>query len=364
MTDNRDVAHDLFLLLLNLSQLSDSKLVVRVFTEAVGALWPELSLIYTDAPAAAASALLNLDTLKENYGGFQVQGNISALPAQQRQLLGNAVSMLALLLERLEQQHQLQDKKNRLEAQVAERTRELEARNLELEQEASQRKLAESNIRENEEWLLGLVNILQHPFTCDQDFLDFALAEAIRLTGSQFGYLYHYDQTNSRFLLNSWSKGVMRECTIAAPDTVYELETTGIWGEAVRQRKPIIVNDFAAPHPLKRGYPPGHAPLRSFMTIPVLKGETTVAVVGVANKDSAYTATDVCQLTLLMDSVWKILDRVKAENALREREAQLAALSDNLPQGMVYQLDFGTVVASAPPGRGRASRRILDWRRA
>jgi len=341
VTDNRDVAHDLFLLLLNLSQLSDRKLVVRVFTEAVGALWPELSLIYTDAPDREASTPLNLDTVKENYGGFLVQGDISALPAQQRQLLGNAVSMLALLLERLEQQHQLQDKQNRLEAQVAERTRELEASNIELGQEVSQRKLAEDNIRENEEWLLGLVNILQHPFTCAQEFLDFALAEAIRLTSSKFGYLFHYDQKDRRFFLNSWSKEVMRECTIAEPDSIYELEATGIWGEAVRQRKPIIVNDFAAHNPLKKGYPPGHAPLHAYLTIPIFKEDAIVAVVGVANKHGGYTHTDVCQLTLLMASVWKILDRVKAENALREREAQLAALSDNLPHGMVYQLDFG-----------------------
>ena len=341
MAENKDIAHDLFLLLLNLAQFSERTLVIRVFTEAVDALWPGLCLAYTADPARGAATGLNLDTMKEHYGGFLVQGDIAALPGQQRQLLGNAVSMLALLLERLEQQHQLQDKKNHLEEQIAERTRQLEARNSELEREVAQRRQAEDAIRRNEDWLLGLVNILHHPFTCSQDFLDFTLDEAIRLTDSTFGYLYHYDEEYRHFLLNSWSKDVMDQCTITSPETSYALDETGVWGEAVRQRKPIIVNDFHAPNPLKRGYPPGHAPLHSFMTIPIFKGETIVAVVGVANKNGAYTQTDVCQLTLLMDSVWRVLDRDKAETALWEREAQLTSLSDNLPRGMVYQLDFG-----------------------
>ena len=44
----------------------------------------------------------------------------------------------------------------------------------------------------------------------------------------------------------------MKQCSILKPQTVYQLKATGIWGEAVRQGKPILVNDFQAPHPLKR----------------------------------------------------------------------------------------------------------------
>jgi GAF domain-containing protein len=53
----------------------------------------------------------------------------------------------------------------------------------------------------------------------------------------------------------------MAECAVAKPPTCYELDKTGIWGEAVRQRRPIIVNDFQAAHPLKKGCPEGHVQL-------------------------------------------------------------------------------------------------------
>lgn len=50
----------------------------------------------------------------------------------------------------------------------------------------------------------------------------------------------------------------MQECRIFNPPTVYELEKTRLWGEAGRQRRPIGVNDFAAPSPWKKGHPEGH----------------------------------------------------------------------------------------------------------
>jgi two-component system sensor histidine kinase/response regulator len=205
----------------------------------------------------------------------------------------------------------------------------------------TERKQAEEDRQRNEARLLSLVKILQQPMASPQEFLDFALSEAIKITASEIGYIYHYDEDHQRFILNTWSKGVMLECSVTQPQTCYELEKTGIWGEAVRQRQPIILNDYQAKHPLKKGHPEGHAPLRSFMTIPVFRGDRIISVVGLANKQGDYTNTDVYQLTLLMDAVWKVLDRRVAEDTLHEREAQLARLSDNLPGGMVYQLDMG-----------------------
>lgn len=153
MTDKRDVAHDLFLLLLNLSQFSDRKLVIRVFTEAVGALWPALSLSYVAATPPGMPTALNLDTVKSNYGAFMIEGEIDVLPSQERKLLGNAVSLLALLLERLEQQQQLHESKQTLEKEVAVRTKELSTRNRELEEEVVHRKRVEETLQKSEEQL-------------------------------------------------------------------------------------------------------------------------------------------------------------------------------------------------------------------
>ena len=121
-----------------------------------------------------------------------------------------------------------------------------------------------------------------------RNLLEVALDHALRLTESKLGYIFHYDQNNRRLILNSWSKGAMKQCEVTEPQTVYELDKTGLWGEAVRQKKAIIVNDFHAPSPLKKGYPPGHVELFKFMTVPVFQEDRIVAVIGVANKASNY----------------------------------------------------------------------------
>ena len=140
--------------------------------------------------------------------------------------------------------------------------------------EELERRCRES-VAANNARLEALAQVLQHQGSTAQAFLDFALDQAIELTGSRIGYIYWYDEERREFVLNTWSKGVMKECTINDPQTRYELDKTGIWGEAVRQRRPIILNDFQSDHPLKRGCPAGHAILHKFLTVPVFSGRAS-----------------------------------------------------------------------------------------
>ena len=187
----------------------------------------------------------------------------------------------------------------------------------------SERQRTEEKIRRDEARLRRLVDILQHPSETIQDVLDSALDQAIQLTESKIGYIYHYHEDRREFVLNSWSRDVLPACTVAKPQTCYELAGTGLWGEAVRQRQPIIDNDFQSAHPLKKGYPEGHVQLFKFMTIPVFKGENIVGVVGLANKESDYDQTDILQISLLMETVWKIIEGMRAEEEHEKLNAQL-----------------------------------------
>lgn len=186
----------------------------------------------------------------------------------------------------------------------------------------SERMLVEEETRTNERRLTSLLQITQFPFNTEDEFLDNALHEALTLTESSIGYIYFYSEQKKQFVLSSWSKEVMKDCSIIEKRTCHELDSTGIWGEAVRQRKPIILNDYQADHPLKKGCPEGHVTLRKFLTVPLLVDDIIVAVIGVANKVRDYTETDILQLSLLMDSVWKITSRNRSEEVRLELEKQ------------------------------------------
>jgi len=93
----------------------------------------------------------------------------------------------------------------------------------------------------------------------------------------------------------------------------------------------VITNDYAAPNPLKKGYPQGHVAVARHMNVPVFEGRRIVAVAGVGNKAEPYDESDVRQLTILMQGMWRLLQRKQGEDALRASEVRLRQIIDLVP---------------------------------
>ncbi|MBF0230426.1 MAG: response regulator [Desulfamplus sp.] len=230
------------------------------------------------------------------------------------------------VLARINRHLEIHILRKELETQNAEiklKNEQIELKNSQLENEIIERRKVENRLKLNEQYLKrnearlqSLLRISQYKTDNAKSLLDYALSEAIELTESKIGYIYYYDAINKEFILNTWSNEVMKECAITEPQTIYHLDKTGAWGEAVRQKKAIIINDFQSSHPFKKGYPEGHANLYRFMTVPVIIEDTIQAVIGVANKPYDYDKSDVRQLTLLMDSVWNVAERKRVEDSL------------------------------------------------
>lgn len=67
--------------------------------------------------------------------------------------------------------------------------------------------------------------------------------------------------------------------------------------------------------------------LSRILIVPVHRDDELVALVTVANRQDQYDETDALQLTLLMDSLWKIRDRWIAEQELRKKPKSWTAIS-------------------------------------
>lgn len=94
--------------------------------------------------------------------------------------------------------------------------------------------------RGSEARLRRLVDILKHPSDTIQEFLDYALKQAIELTESRIGYIYHYNEETREFVLNTWSEEVMEACHVEKRETTYQLDKTGIWGKQYVSKKPLM----------------------------------------------------------------------------------------------------------------------------
>ena len=161
----------------------------------------------------------------------------------------------------------------------------------------------------------------------EKGILDFAMEAGVKVTDSEIGYIYFVSENESELYLHAWSKNVMPQCCIETYPDEYKVSETGLWGEAVRQRKPIITNEYET-SPLRRGYPKGHVPVRNHMNLPVFDNGRIVIIAGVGNKKGDYTEEDVQQLSLIMDGTWNIVKRKRLEDELRQTNDNLEKIID------------------------------------
>ncbi len=188
-----------------------------------------------------------------------------------------------------------------------------------------------ASLRLNEMRLEAMIELSQMADADIRRLTDFALEKAIKLTSSEIGYLAFTAEDEKILEMYSWSSEARRQCAIENQQNIFEVDQIGLWGEAIRQRRPIITNDYQAPGKDKKGYPAGHVPILRHMNIPVFDGERIVAIAGVGNKSSPYVESDVNQLTLLMQGMWQLLQRKQADEALRQSEDRFRRLFQQAP---------------------------------
>lgn len=138
-----------------------------------------------------------------------------------------------------------------------------------------------------------------------QKVIDALVEEAIRVMGSQIGYFASMNDDEDVLTMLGWSKSAMSACSMIDKPIVYPLEETGLWGDAVRERKPVITNDYAGcTKPTKKGYPEGHVKVSRHLNVPVWEGAHVAGVLGVGNKADPYTESDAATLEELARQAW------------------------------------------------------------
>ena len=184
------------------------------------------------------------------------------------------------------------------------------------------------------ESLLALSQMRDRPLC---EIAGFAVEEAIELTKSQIGYLAVLNEDNTVLTMEYWSKSAHTACAMVDKPIVYQVEETGLWGEAVRQRRPVITNDYAAPNSCKKGLPEGHVPVSRHMNIPVFDGDRIVAVAGVGNKAEDYNEHDIRQLRILMDGWWQVTQRKRAEEEIENQWLFIHSLLNSASAPIFYK---------------------------
>ena len=175
------------------------------------------------------------------------------------------------------------------------------------------------------------------------DLLRAALDTAERFTGSTISFFHFVDPNQEQVILQTWSTNTVKNmCTFAGKGQHYPISQAGVWADCIRQRRPIIHNDYAS-LPDKKGLPEGHAPILRELVVPVLReGDQSVALLGVGNKPEDYDEDDLEAVQQLAAMAMEVVERKWAEEriahlAYHDALTQLpnrALLTDRLQQAM------------------------------
>jgi signal transduction histidine kinase len=159
-------------------------------------------------------------------------------------------------------------------------------------------------------------------------FMARALAQVERLTHSAMGFLHLVSDDHRTLELVTWGRGAQRVDDCAEGRQIAE-ELASLWGDAVRTRQAILLEDLAV-YASHRGLANSFSAVQRVACVPVQEGGRVRMLLGVCNKAAAYDAFDTETMQLLGNDLWRIVCRNRVEIVLQQRVEELVALNQKL----------------------------------
>ena len=179
-------------------------------------------------------------------------------------------------------------------------------------------KRVEEQLRQNQEQMQALHDLIQCEFESEKDFIVFALEESTKLTNSKIGYFHYVKSDQKSVELLCWSKQ-LNEASNSIQNTNLAIENNPFLFDCITRKIPIIQNQYTN-QISQLGFPEYISNLNRFALLPIIFRNKVVAIVAVANKDHNYSDTDIYLLRVYLSEVWKIILRMQNDCALKETE--------------------------------------------
>lgn len=129
------------------------------------------------------------------------------------------------------------------------------------------------------------------------EITNLTLDEALKLTGSKFGFAGYIDPATGALVCPTLTTGIWDSCKVHDKAVAFE-RFAGLWGWVLNNRTAMLTN---APHldPRSSGIPEGHLPIHRFLSVPVMDSDGLVGQIAVANSERDYTDDDMASLQRL-----------------------------------------------------------------
>lgn len=208
--------------------------------------------------------------------------------------------------------------------------------------------------------LLATLTAMQTKFSAGVDageLFDALLDDLLRSTGSEYGFIAQLLHDDDGAFLRTWAMSdISWNDTTRALFAQYgprgmefhNLDT--LFGRVITGEAPIISNDPLA-DPRAAGRPGGHPPLRSFLGVPIRRGDDVIGMVALANRPGGFDDELIHFLSPLVTTVGSIIEATVADRLLQEalqrqkaEEELYHSIVDRAADAIVSVTDGGRIV--------------------
>lgn len=172
----------------------------------------------------------------------------------------------------------------------------------------------------------------------EKEFMQKGQEIAEDLTQSSIAFIHFVHEDEQTIELVTWSNRTLKNyCKVESHETHYPVKEAGIWANALREKKPFVVNDYPN-YSKKMGMPEGHAHLERFISVPVVENGKVVMLTGVGNKKSDYTSLDVETVQLVSNNIWQNVQRRRNIQEIIQKDKIMLAQSRNAAMGEMISM--------------------------
>ena len=192
--------------------------------------------------------------------------------------------------------------------------------------EITEQKKAEKEIRDREERLVGVNQILHAALSCEteKELGLICLGVIKKITGSRVGFINEYMGNGLAIIAIShpgWDACRFLEASEhISPKGTFKIH--GIYGRVISDGKGLFTND-PKNHPDSVGLPENHPPLSSFLGVPMLHEGRIFGILAVGNREGGYSQAEQDLLEALSPAVVEAFMRKRANDELEALNHQL-----------------------------------------
>jgi signal transduction histidine kinase/CheY-like chemotaxis protein/PAS domain-containing protein len=185
-------------------------------------------------------------------------------------------------------------------------------------QDITDKKKIELELIAHNERLESLFRMIHLTDVTSDKLYDIALHEAVKLSSAVMGIIFIHNKKTKNNNVISYSKNILNNSNILDIMSITNNKESEIFNTIVDNNRAVFYNNlslvenksslFKAFNKKKK--------INNVIFVPVNISKTETIWLTILNYSKKYTSTDVKQMTLLMDNVWKVIERKKYQEEL------------------------------------------------